>query len=427
MTKSIIFIPRSYFLESDRVMPHLGPLYLKSFLESKGHQVNIEDCPEQFDFPKLEDYDIIGISATTPQYYEKNGGKDLAKKIRKNYPEKKIVIGGSHANNYYNELAKENVFTHIVRGDGELALNDIFNGKELPLVISYPQLSNEEMNSFPKPFRSLEYLTKYHYELFGKAATTLLTTRYCTMHCKFCEEKDTRLRIYEEGRVDEELGQIKDLGFEALMFYDDILPLNENRTKIITNLTKKHDFLFRCNGHAKIISRNKRILNYLADSGCKEICLGIESGDQEILDQIGKGNLVSEIFDATEAILERGMNVSAYLMIGLPGESKKSIEHTREYLNRFTDRKGFGFDLTIFYPYRFTYIREHMDEFDLKFYSEREQIGAYKKAGGESECCISTSNLSREDIIQQREMIIKDYSESFRGKILQMEHGSTKT
>jgi anaerobic magnesium-protoporphyrin IX monomethyl ester cyclase len=426
MTKSIIFIPRSHFLESDRIMPHLGPLYLKSFLESKGHSVDIEDTPETFDFSSLEEYEIVGISATTPQYYESDGGKDLATKLKEIFPQKKLIIGGSHASNYYTELIKEGVFTHIIRGDGELALLDILNGKELPQIISYPQLSEEEMNDFPTPFRSLKHLSKYNYTLFDKPATTVLTTRYCAMKCKFCEERDTKLRIYHPEKIDEELNQIKGMGFEALMFYDDILPLNEERTKSLTEVINKYNFLFRCNGHARIISKNKGILNYLIRSGCREICLGIESGDQEILDQIGKGNLVSEIFDSTEAILERGVNVSAYLMIGLPGESRRSIDNTRKYIERFSGNKQFGFDLTIFYPYRFTYIREHLNEFDLQLDFGREQIGAYKKAGGESECCISTSHLTREDIINERQKILRDYEQSFRGKITPKVHESKK-
>ena len=48
MKRIIIFTPRSEFLESDRVMPPLGPLYLKSFIESYGHHVEINDDQEAF-------------------------------------------------------------------------------------------------------------------------------------------------------------------------------------------------------------------------------------------------------------------------------------------------------------------------------------------------------------------------------------------
>ena len=65
MANAIIFIPRSSFLTSDKVMPALGPLYLKSFLQSQGHAVYIDDSPniENLD---LDSYDVIGISSTTP-------------------------------------------------------------------------------------------------------------------------------------------------------------------------------------------------------------------------------------------------------------------------------------------------------------------------------------------------------------------------
>ncbi len=417
MSKSIIFIPRSHFLDSDRVMPHLGPLYLKSFLESKGHEVDLNDKPDLSDLPNLENFDAIGISTTTPQYYEANGGKELAKRIKERYPDKKLIIGGSHANNYHNELTEEGIFNHIIRGDGEKAFLDILEKKDLPLIISYPQLSEEEMNSFPAPWRSNEFLSDYKYSLFGKTATTMLTSRYCAMKCKFCEERDTQLRLYRPERAEEELETIKKFGFDGLMFYDDILPITEKRTTSLCDIIRNFDMVFRCNGHAKILSRNKKVLETLAGSGCREICLGVESGDQMILDTIAKGNKVEEVFEATKNVLDSGMKLSSYLMIGLPGESRESITNTIKYIDRFANNPNFTFDLTIFYPYRYTYIREHLDEFDLKLHLDGNFIGAYKKAEGASECCVSTSSLTQKDIVAERNKILERYRSNFRGNI----------
>jgi len=413
MAKAIIFIPRSPFLDSDRVMPHLGPLYLKSFLESKGHEVDINDEPNN-NFPNLEKYDIIGISTTTPQYYHENGGKDLAKKIKKEYPHKKLIIGGAHAKNYYRETIMDGLFDHIIRGDGELAFLNLLEGEKLPKIISYPQLTKEQINSFPAPWRNKEYLSKYNYKINKKKATTAITARYCPMRCKFCEERDSKLVLYTIENIDKDLQAIKDCGFNGLMFYDDIFPINEKRTKKLCDIIKPYNFSFRCNGHVKIMAKNKKILEDLINAGCAEICLGIESADQKILDTIDKRNTVEEIFKATSNILDAGLKLSAYLIIALPGESRESIANTERYIEKFAKNPNFMFDLTIFYPYRYTYIREHLNEFDLNLHLE-DSTGAYKKAKGKSECCISTSSLSREDIINEREKILERYKENFRG------------
>lgn len=412
MASAIIFIPRSIFLDSDRVMPFLGPLYLKSFLESRGHKIDIDDSPDANNIPDLERYDFIGISTTTPQYF--SSGKDFAKVVKEKYPHKKIIIGGAHARNYYQEIIEEGIFSHIVRGDGELAFLDILERKSLPLVINAGQVTAEQMESFPLPWRDKDFLSKYVYFIEGKRATTVMASRYCMMKCKFCEERDCNLTLYSPERLDKEIEKIKNLGFEAVMFYDDILPLGKERTEKICEIMKKYGIIFRCNGHVKTMSQHPEIIKMMKDSGCVEICLGIESSDQRILDLVDKGNKVDEIFLATKNVLDAGLKLSAYLIIGLPGESKESIANTEKYIAEFSGNSLFTFDYTIFYPYRHTYIRENLQEFDLQLHLEG-STGAYKQAGGISECCISTSSLTQENIIKERERIIEKYRENFRG------------
>lgn len=414
MSNAIIFIPRSPFLNSDRVMPTLGPLYLKSFLESKGHSIYVNDFSDVEDISDLEDFDVIGISTTTPQYYEGGGGRDLGIALKEKYPNKKIIIGGAHAKNYFEETIKENIFDNIFRGDGELAFLDLLNGKEMPQVVSYPSLTKEEINSFPIPWRNEKYLGKYSYKISDKKSTTAMAGRYCSMKCKFCEERDSKLILYNVDKVKQDLKKIKEIGFNGLMFYDDILTVNESRTRDLCRIIKSLDLVFRCNGHVGILSRNNTVLEDLVSAGCDEICLGIESGDQETLSTIGKGNKVEQIFLATQNILDKGMKISSYLMIGLPGESKKTIENTEKYIAKFQDNPNFNFDLTIFYPYRYTYIRENIKEFDLNLHLENSK-GLYKGIDGSSECCVSTSSLNREDIINERKRIIETYKKNFRG------------
>jgi len=414
MSKAVIFIPRSIFLDSDRVMPALGPLYLKSFLESKGHKIIVEDSPNLNDLTGLEEYDVLSISCTTPQYYEINGGKELAVRLRKQYPNKKLIIGGAHATYYTKELIEDNLFDHIVVKDGEKAFLDILNGKELPKVIIYPKLSEEEMNSYPIPWRDKDYLSKYKYQIEGIDATTAITGKNCPMGCKYCESRRSGISLFSPERVNAEIESIKKTGFNSIMFFDDIFALSEERVKELCNVIRPHNITFRCFGHAKLLSRNKNVIKMLADAGCKEIGFGAESGDQGILNIVDKGNKVDDIFMTTQNILDAGLNVSAFLMIGLPGESKESIRNTERYIETFANNPRFKFDYSIFFPYKSTYIREHPEEFDLKIHLDG-SLGYYKGREGSSECCVSTSHLSREEIIAERDRILRTYKKNFKG------------
>jgi len=416
MSKAVIFIPRSIFLDSDRTMPALGPLYLKSFLELKGHKIYIDDSPDLGNLFWLDSYDILAISCTTPQYYETNGGRDLARELRKKYPDKKLIIGGAHATHYTSELLKDDFFDHIVVGDGELAFLDILEGKNLPKIISYPKLTEEQINSFPIPWREKNYLSTYMYQIGGINATTAMTGKNCPMGCKYCENRRSGITLFSPEHVDKEIESIKEAGFNAIMFFDDIFALTEERTKKLCEVIKPYNMVFRCFGHAKLLSKNKEVIQILKDAGCREIGFGAESGDQRILDIVDKGNKIEEVFQATKNILDCGVKVSAFLMIGLPGETKESIKKTEEYIATFAGNPNFKFDYTIFFPYNGTYIKEHLKEFDLNLHLEG-SIGYYKGKGGTAECCVSTSELSQEDIIAERDRITKKYKHNFKGTV----------
>ncbi|MHC2995241.1 MAG: cobalamin B12-binding domain-containing protein [Candidatus Atribacteria bacterium] len=119
MKRVIIFIPRSEFLDSDRVMPALGPLYLKSFVGAHGHYVEVNDEPKAFPIEEIKNFDLVGYSCTTSQ--AKNA-INHCKIIKEIFPDKQTVIGGAHAKYYYEELLQESPFDFIASGDGEYAL-----------------------------------------------------------------------------------------------------------------------------------------------------------------------------------------------------------------------------------------------------------------------------------------------------------------
>lgn len=406
MKKIIIFIPRSEFLESDRVMPSLGPLYLKSFIESHGHHVEINDEPETFPIEKIENYDIIGYSCTTPQ---SKSAINHCKMIKKIFPDKKTVIGGSHAKYYHEELLKNSPFDFIILGDGEYSLLKIMQNNTNRLVKD--NMSVDVMNNCPLPHRD-KFLNQYHYYIKERRATTAITGKFCPMGCKFCESRYSGLVLYTPEHIEAEIIDIKDKGFNAIMYYDDIFAINLKRVKELCEVIKRHDIYFRCFAHAKTFTNE--MAKILVDAGCKIVCWGAESGHQKILDIIGKGTTVEMNYEMTNKILNHGMKAVAFCMIGLPGENKETIADTEKFIATFANNPDFTFDYTIFYPFQKTYIRENIKKYDLKIHLN-DSIGYYKGKNGISECCVSTSSLTREDILKAKNRICKKYNIRFTG------------
>ncbi len=350
----------SPFLDSQYVFPYLGILYLLSVAADIGMRVRYIntrqeligkntlaefDClyTDEFNINNLEQYediDIIGISCMTPQG---NQAYQICRAIKDKYPDKIVILGGPHAKYYLDESLKEG-FDIIVTGDGERIFHDLLTGdieglssKLLPQstkdsLVFHDFLTRDEMNSFPVPYREKNYLDKYNYLLQGVKATTLVNSRGCPMGCAFCEHRKTTGRWFSLSHFEKEVQDIVENGINAIMIFDDLFTISPKKiqpyAEILKKFHKKKSLIYRCFGHAKIITEHPEILDILRDSGCVEIGFGAESASQEILNTVYKGNKVEEMHACVENTIHAGIRIKAFFMIGLPGETKETFQKT---------------------------------------------------------------------------------------------------
>lgn len=410
MSRVLLISLRSPFLDSDRVFPPIGLLQLKSCLVSAGHEVDLVDDFEPNDVPvKYSGYDVAGFSVMTPQ------GKDAIKALtlfKESHPHTKCVIGGPHALHYFDEVESQ-PWDYIVPADGERAIVQIANAQPgLPRVIR-DQLSTVDMNLTPRPDRDLTFLSNYHYKIDGIPATTMLTTRGCPMGCKFCEDRRTTVRHYEIERVLQEIDDVKRAGFGAIMFFDDIFAMMPKRTQDLTRAIKPLGIKYRCFAHANTLK--EEMAEQLADSGCVEIGFGCEHASQKILDVIGKGVKTYHNEDFLSRCHRYGIRVKAFFIIGLPGETQETLDELESFIQRHT-QSGllYDFDVTLYYPYKGTYIRDNISEFDIQLVEGlNDSVGFYKGKEGTAEAVVRTSTLSPEQLRDAKERIYHSYNRRF--------------
>jgi len=95
-------------------------------------------------------------------------------------------------------------------------------------------------------------------------------------------------------------------------------------------------------------------------------------------------------------------------MLGLPGEDMESIRATEDFIKNsgITD-----FQLSIYYPYKGTQIRDSIERgdnlVDLSFNGEG--LGAYGQRGGSTEAVVRTKALSAEDLLRERDRLVQTY------------------
>lgn len=89
-----------------------------------------------------------------------------------------------------------------------------------------------------------------------------------------------------------------------------------------------HDSGFKWRAQARVneVVKRPRRLATLRAAGCDELCMGVESFDQRVLDALRKGTRVEQIEEAVHLVNAAGFRVRAYLMIGTPGESARTVD-----------------------------------------------------------------------------------------------------
>lgn len=395
---------RSPYLDSDRVYPPLGILYLKAFLNRHGVRVGLED---EFDFTSPEKYaefDSFGASVMTPQ---REASLEFLHFCKKHYAKKPVIIGGPHAKHYIEEVKNE-AWDYIIPHDGQRALLTVLQGTA-PRVV-YDFIQKKEWENIDAPDRrspeAIALLQKYNYTLDGRRSTTMLTALGCPERCKFCEDAQTAVRWSSIDNIRMQLDDIQALGYQGVYIFDDLFAVALKMIKPICAELSKRDIIYRCNGQARYF--NDEFARVLADSGCKEIAFGAETGSQKILDGIEKRTTIEQNYKFVELCKKYGIVCKAFLMLGLPGETYETIAETEAFIK---DAAPDDFQLSIYYPYKGTKLRDaidsKVDDFDLQF--EGEGLGAYGQKGGSTESVVRTQALSAEDLLRERDRLVRAY------------------
>jgi hypothetical protein len=96
-------------------------------------------------------------------------------------------------------------------------------------------------------------------------------------------------------------------------------------------------------GFARFSARllDPRFCLALAASGCVMLQLGLESGDQALLDRLGKGTRVDEIEVILDNLAAASIGTYVYVLFGTPEEDRAAALRTRDFIARHAGKIDF--------------------------------------------------------------------------------------
>lgn len=396
----------SPFLIDDRVFPPLGLMSVGAGLKQDGHTVTLYDRG----IDKIpEGFDGYGFGPTTPEYMS---SVKAIHELREREPNAKYVLGGVHAKLHGLQCLKDGWDT-IVMGDGEYAASHAFTGED-PLVIGEPDC----LDDYPFPDRTLVDLYSYHFDIHGRHATSLMTSRGCPFHCGFCCKTEDTVRIRSAASVVREIQEIEAIGFSAIIFPEDLFIVNRRRVEDVCEYLSGRDILWRCMVRGDLIVKyGVSFLKTITDAGCMGVGIGAESGSNRILKIINKGENAETIREAIHMMKDAGIHVKGFFILGLPGENEESLQETAAFLE---DVQLDDIDCKIFQPYEGSPIWNNRHQYDISWNGQPTEYAFFKGRPGEYHGTVSTSQLTNARLVEiwkQMEAKYKKWKQPIGGRI----------
>ncbi|WP_420208401.1 B12-binding domain-containing radical SAM protein [Candidatus Electronema sp. JC] len=165
---------------------------------------------------------------------------------------------------------------------------------------------------------------------------TITTSRGCPHRCFFCVYPQTmmghRLRVRSVGNVVDELEHIvsKFPEVKAVFFEDDTFPAQKARCIAICEEIIRRGIRISWTANARVDLDLETMLA-MKKAGCRCLCVGFESGNQQLLDAMRKGITLAQSEQFMRAAKQAGILVHGCFMVGLPGETMETMEKTLEF------------------------------------------------------------------------------------------------
>lgn len=228
----------------------------------------------------------------------------------------------------------------------------IRNGNNILVTTEDNSLETTDFSSLPLPAYDLIKDFRYYRPNTPISGNYMIiyTSKGCPFSCVYCTVAKTPFKLKPAEFVIKELDTLYSIyNVRLVSFFDETFTLDRNRTIKICNTIKKSfpDLRWYCNTRVNLV--DPELLAVMQASGCRGIAYGVESGDQTILDAVKKGIRVEDAKRAIQWTKDAGIKVYTSFILGLPGETHRTIEKTLLFIHE-TLPHGAQFNIAVPYP-----------------------------------------------------------------------------
>jgi len=355
----------------------LGLLSLAAVLEAIGQQVDLVDfnyslCNREL---SLDDNfysnaadriaalspDLIGFSTMCNSYHIT---LRMAEAIRSRLPGVPVLFGGPQSSVVDKETLAAFPFVDMVlRGEAEQTLPQLIaemssgaGAYEVP-GLTYRRDGRVVRNCDAPLIPDLDSLPIPAYHLFPHGlggAPAIDVGRGCPFACTFCSTSGfwkRRFRTKSIDRIVHEMRMLKEkYGATNFTLMHDLFTVNRKRVHVFCDRlqSEKMDVTWSCSARVDCVDRE--LLQHMADSGCRGVFYGVETGSARMQREIRKNLKLDQVSVAVDATLDAKMNTTVSFITGFPTETTEDLRQTMDVIQSMLGRSQVSVQLHLLAP-----------------------------------------------------------------------------
>ncbi|MDJ0460427.1 radical SAM protein [Streptomyces sp. H27-C3] len=371
---------------NDYTLPVIGMAYIATYAQAQGFNVGILDAEAHGLGVQAT---IETVNAARPRWAGMNllaPTYELSARIAAGLDESiALMVGGHHAKAMPTRILADPRMVRLqalVIGEAEsrvaALLGDGARRAELPGVMWRDRLLGTTATGIALPgqggswlspdidalpFVDRAFLPQDPYLTSGgRWKANMVGARGCPYECAFCGaaasvNPDVKIRTRTPGNIISEMNELHGrYDVTAFRFVDDLF-LGAHR--IIASMMEAFSahhvgerFVWDATGRINVIARESdAMLDTLVANGLNEVALGVESGSDRVLASMDKRITAEMTLAVARRLLERGISVKGYFILGFPGEEPEdmaaTVRHIR-HLWELADRLPGSFRASVF-------------------------------------------------------------------------------
>ena len=337
-------------------LPNLGVAYLTSFLKTRGFEVDFVNfySGERQKLESLLATEPRSVAITTTFYVSNDPIVEIVETVRRLSPETRIIVGGPHIYNICSALDEPSAAAVLETLEGDIYVYDSQGEATLATVLSCLRDDESKLAEVPNLFYAangggLRFTHRLpenndmdanspRWGLFDPSfhspTVQVRTARSCAFDCAFCRFPAVggALKLNSLEVIERDLTVLKEAGVENVVFIDDTFNVPLPRFKEICRMMIDRRFDLQWYSYFRCSNCDDEAFDLMAEAGCKGNFLGIESGDQAILDSMHKHAKIEQYKYGIRNLKKRGITTFASFFVGFPPETEETVQNTIEFI-----------------------------------------------------------------------------------------------